>query len=122
MTPEADKLLALIPADGSSIGNIKLRRKARMDEAPYIEARGELIKAGLILTGRGRGGSVRLASIRLPRPVEVVAVKPLAVEPTEEAVTNQLILTCPSCHKQAPFDRVSETEAACWLCGMVVTL
>ena len=122
MTTEADKLLTLIPADGSAIGNIKLRRQARMDEEPYFAAQKELVQAGLILTGRGRGGSVRLASVRLPDPVEVVAVKPVAVEPPEETVTEQLVLTCPKCYKTAPFDRVSPTEAACWLCGMVVTL
>jgi len=68
----AEALLALVPSDGSSIGNAALRRafEARLaeaglspSEADYWQAHGELIAAGLLVRGQGRGGSVRRAQV-----------------------------------------------------------
>ena len=58
-------LLAELPADGSSIGNIKLRvlmgerLGAEVAEADYFTARDSLLAEGLLAKGQGRGGSVR---------------------------------------------------------------
>ncbi len=61
-------ILALLPADGSGVGNGRLREliagelAARVDEAAYLKARDALVQAGRVATGKGRGGSLR----RLP--------------------------------------------------------
>lgn len=63
----ADLLLDLVPADGSSIGNARLRKALservgrEIDQATYFDIQRELVDRGLLVTGKGRGGSVRLA-------------------------------------------------------------
>jgi len=59
-------ILAALPADGSTIGNIKLRSTlgeqlgSTLSEALYNRVRDDLIAEGVIASGKGRGGSVRL--------------------------------------------------------------
>ena len=58
-----DLILSLAPEDGSSIGNgamIALLRERIPDltEADYFTARDELVDAGLLRRGKGRGGSI----------------------------------------------------------------
>lgn len=60
----ADALLALLPSDGSSVGNVTLKRELeargyRLSDEEYFHTRQELIDRGLCVTGRGRGGSLR---------------------------------------------------------------
>ena len=56
-------ILALIPEDGSSIGNgammalLRERMPSLMDDA-YFVARDALVADGLLARGRGRGGSI----------------------------------------------------------------
>jgi len=58
-------ILDLLPEDGSTIGNGRLRDLAatrlgaEVLEADYFAARDALVSEGLAATGRGRGGSVR---------------------------------------------------------------
>lgn len=58
-------ILDLLPEDGSTIGNGRLRDlaaarlSADLPEAVYFAARDALVSEGLAATGRGRGGSVR---------------------------------------------------------------
>lgn len=58
-------ILDLLPEDGSTIGNGRLRDLAaarlgaELSEADYFAARDALVSAGQVATGRGRGGSVR---------------------------------------------------------------
>lgn len=65
-------LLEAVPADGSSIGNGKLRQVASatlgqaISEADYFEIRDALVASGHLLLGKGRGGSVRLATPAAP--------------------------------------------------------
>jgi hypothetical protein len=61
--PDEVAILEAVPADGSSIGNLALRVKLRWrrQSQRYFTARDNLVDAGLLLRGRGRGGSVRLA-------------------------------------------------------------
>jgi hypothetical protein len=59
-------LFAHLPADGSSIGNGSLRDFLGWNEKRYLAARQPLIEAGRVLTGRGRGGSVRRAKAADP--------------------------------------------------------
>jgi hypothetical protein len=61
MSPDSSALFDQVPADGSPIGNQKLRELLAWDEERYQAARQPLIDAGKLTTGRGRGGSVRRA-------------------------------------------------------------
>ena len=62
----AETLLALVPPDGAAIGNAALRDELaeelgrEVDEYEYIAIRDALIARGLLVKGKGRGGSVRL--------------------------------------------------------------
>jgi len=58
-----DLILSLTPEDGSSIGNgamlTRLReRMPKLEDADYAAARDELVEAGVVRRGRGRGGSI----------------------------------------------------------------
>lgn len=60
MTEQAAQMLSLIPESGQSIGNVTLRKRFHSDDViSYEGTRQELLDAGLIALGRGRGGSVR---------------------------------------------------------------
>lgn len=50
--------MAEVPSDGSSIGNERLRRRLGWNEQQYWSTRNQLLEQGLILRGRGRGGSI----------------------------------------------------------------
>jgi hypothetical protein len=64
VSPEAEMLLAALPADGSSIGGLRLRSMLDLDNETYTRARGELDAAGLIVRGRGRGGVIARATAK----------------------------------------------------------
>jgi hypothetical protein len=53
------RLLALVPADGSAIGNTALMRSLKWSEHRYWYARDSLLEEGTITRARGRGGAVR---------------------------------------------------------------
>lgn len=58
-------ILMALPEDGSTVGNGRMRELVAaelgtpVDEGDYFAARDELVEAGQVATGRGRGGSVR---------------------------------------------------------------
>ena len=52
-------LLDKVPNDGATIGNGALRTALGWDEARYDAARDALVNQGVLVTGRGRGGSLR---------------------------------------------------------------
>jgi len=54
----AEKLMALVPVDGSPIGNERIRNLLAWDEATYWTVRNDLLERGLIGRGRGRGGAI----------------------------------------------------------------
>ncbi len=74
MTPEEFEqlkriMLSLVPRNGNSIGNAKLMNKffkrsesivPNLEEDDYWEIRNELVSAGTLTKGKGRGGSVIL--------------------------------------------------------------
>ncbi len=62
LSTQQSALLALIPRDGSAIGNTMLREQLGWNEATYATVRDELVAAGILEKGKGRGGSVRRAS------------------------------------------------------------
>lgn len=58
-------ILSLCPQDGSTVGNSSMMRRLRdsipeLSEADYTTARDELVAAGVIRRGKGRGGSIAL--------------------------------------------------------------
>jgi hypothetical protein len=55
-----DQLLEHVPTDGSAIGNRTLKERLRWEEDTYWSVRNELIDAGVLEKGRGKGGSVKL--------------------------------------------------------------
>ena len=57
----ADELLGALTALGGSAGNGRLRETLEWDEASYEAVKANLLSRRLIVSGRGRGGSVALA-------------------------------------------------------------
>ena len=62
----ADRLLELVPLDGSAVGNQTLFQQFRAaaepaSEADFEQAREALLASGVLLKGKGRGGSLRRA-------------------------------------------------------------
>jgi hypothetical protein len=55
------RLLALVPADGSTVGNTSLIRQLGWAENRYWYARDLLLGAGVVVRAKGRGGAVRRA-------------------------------------------------------------
>ena len=68
MSNSADSaaLLSHVPADGSAIGNMKLREALGWDEDRYLAARQPLLDQGILVTGRGRGGAVMRNGAAMP--------------------------------------------------------
>ncbi len=58
LSDDAGRLLAHVPSDGT-IGGQTLQKLTKLDVGPYQTALDELIEAGKVAVGRGRGGSVR---------------------------------------------------------------
>lgn len=54
-----ERILALLPPDGSSMGNATVRAALGLELTQYQTVRDELVKEGIIELWRGRGGSVR---------------------------------------------------------------
>jgi hypothetical protein len=53
------RLLALVPSDGSAVGNTALRRDLKWSEHRYWYARDSLLEEGTIVRAKGRGGAIR---------------------------------------------------------------
>jgi type I restriction enzyme M protein len=59
---DKDRFLEALTQLGGSAGNVRLREALQWEEEVYVSIKDALVKSGAILTGRGRGGSVSLAS------------------------------------------------------------
>ena len=55
---DENKLLQLVPEDGSPIGNKQLRTRLSWEAADYFVVRDRLVESEVLSIGRGRGGSV----------------------------------------------------------------
>lgn len=55
----AEKLLGLVPGDGSPIGNKALRDALKWPPDQYWSTRNQLVSRGELQVGKGKGGSVR---------------------------------------------------------------
>jgi len=58
---EALRIIETLPADGSGSGNLRLRERLGLAPERYAEAVGRLKALGLVVAGRGRGGSLALS-------------------------------------------------------------
>ena len=56
-----DEFLGALTALGGTAGNGRLRETLEWEEGSYEAVKGDLLNRGLIVPGRGRGGSVALA-------------------------------------------------------------
>lgn len=66
MPEDSDIFLQQVPADGSAIGNIRLRKTLGWEEDRYLAVRDALIDSGVLIAGRGRGGSVMRTAANRP--------------------------------------------------------
>jgi len=69
LSPDAKKLLGLVPPDGGFVGNTSLQRKSKLGKR-YWPVRQELLNGGFLDRGKGRGGSVAIASTNTVVPRE----------------------------------------------------
>lgn len=70
LTNDEQNLLGLVPTDGTSIGNKKLRDSLKWDNDKYWQIRDTLVDKEVLRIGTGRGGSVaRLVSVEATTPV-----------------------------------------------------
>lgn len=83
-------LLAKLTELGGSAGNGRLREALQWDEAAYNPVKDELVAQGLVIPGRGRGGSVVLAGRHEapPRADDEATETPAAPPPAKPVRTN----------------------------------
>lgn len=67
LSAAARKLLDMVPPDGEFIGNVTLLRRSKLGDE-YWKIRNELIDAGFLTRGKGRGGSVASFAAEVQAP------------------------------------------------------
>lgn len=75
------KFLDVLRANEGSLGNTSLMNELGWTESEYWRLREKLIEDGVILRGRGRGGSVILADALKPSEKEILASPLIKTEP-----------------------------------------
>ena len=103
-------LLALVPPDGSTVGNTSLREQLGWDEAAYVAVRDELVAAGLIEKGKGRGGSVKRISAAAPKTELFSAEEIESVIPELERARRASAETAAAKKEKAPAAAAPFTE------------
>lgn len=85
-----DALLAKLTELGGSAGNGRLREALQWSEESYAAVKDELVAQGLLIPGRGRGGSVALAGRQDAPPMadDETTETPAAPLPAKAARTN----------------------------------
>lgn len=79
-----EQFLDVVPKNGSTIGNARARQRLKWDEERYWAIRDELVDAGLIRRGPGRGGTVARVLTGKAEPELTVTVP---VDNPEEAAS-----------------------------------
>lgn len=82
LTPDQQAVLDHLPADGSTMGNGALQRKLGWETDRYFSVRNSLADDGLIVRGRGRGGTVRRVDTVAPEAKTVSVVVEDGTDPT----------------------------------------
>lgn len=57
-TPDEEILLRHVPNDGTTIGNLRLKKFLGWNIDRYLQTRDKLVEKGILSIGRGKGGSV----------------------------------------------------------------
>ena len=79
---DLETFLRQLPADGTAIGNIRLREALGWSEERYDSVRDALLSEGLAAKGRGKGGSVmRVGAPTPPAPGEMFPVEQVSASP-----------------------------------------
>jgi hypothetical protein len=99
MTDDEKQLLDKVPTDGTSIGNVALKKEIGWTDEKYWDVRNRLIDGKKLVLGRGRGGSVRRTII----PVETKAVP---AEPVS--------VVLPEKHEQDLYGPIAEVLCEKW--------
>lgn len=81
ISPTASMILAALPRDGSTKGNIQLRSLLDIEDDAYAAAKLELVNASLVRPGIGRGGT--LARVEIQSTAEETAVPRLVRRESE---------------------------------------
>lgn len=68
------ELLAALPAAGQKVGNTSLIRQLDWEKPVYWAIRARLLGSGIVVTGRGKGGSVGLADAASSGPSQDTSV------------------------------------------------
>jgi hypothetical protein len=79
----AKKLLGLVPPDGEFIGNTALIRRSKLGDR-YWKVRDQLINAGFLTRGKGRGGSVARFAADVQTPPSAIRKAKLHVQKESE--------------------------------------
>ena len=109
----ADELLGALTALGGSAGNGRLRETLEWDEASYEAVKADLLNRRLIVSGRGRGGSVALAD-GSEREASGIGQAP-SPAPRSRAPNGSRTASAPSSFEQAfrAIDDCLRKEAGC---------
>ncbi|PTM60087.1 type I restriction-modification system subunit M [Phreatobacter oligotrophus] len=88
---QRDRFLDVLTELGGSAGNMRLRDALQWDEQTYDNVKAGLVEEGMIVPGRGRGGSVALAGRSAPssedsRTEDVPTPAPKSPKPSRKAV------------------------------------
>lgn len=83
MTRDQKALLSKLPTNGEPVSNQALQRQLEWDSDRYYAVRKVLIDKGLVLRGRGRGGSIRLW-VEHDVPSDPVSAPSRAAEKSEQ--------------------------------------
>lgn len=87
LTKDEAALLAVVPEDGSTIGNARAREALSWDEERYFPVRNALADKGMVIRGVGRGGSLRRVPAEVPTDTVTVTVSAVdAVNATPNTV------------------------------------
>jgi len=89
---DAEMLMDHVPEEGSGVGNEYLIKQLGWQRDKYWKVRDELLDRGVIERGKGRGGSVRRSTSKVP----AVAAKKVASTGPEEKLYQPLLGTLQS--------------------------
>jgi len=77
MGSDAEAIVIALPADGSNIGNPRLREQLGLATDRYTELTTALKSLGLVVAGRGRGGSLALTAAGRELRLEITGEEPM---------------------------------------------
>lgn len=92
LTEDEHQLLQRLPRDGSTLSNRAIQRKLGWDDDHYWAVRDALVDAGLVVRGRGRGGTVRRAmeSATASKAISVPVSRGRPTQNAESVIENEL--------------------------------